>query len=353
MFTRVFGKDVNITHMIFAFSLVMVASYFGNNFRQTFISNEHTDDYEMVKKYLLNDSVMYGKNRPKIWIHSKYEVNARKWKNFMSRNSTDLNQPYLYLTIQSIINHCGEDFHICLVDDDSFEKLIPTWTTDLKMVPEPMRSRYRDKGMLELLYIYGGMIVPNSFLCVKPLIELYRTGIENKTPFMAEKQIRLPNAPQSKPFMPDMYFMGAHKEDPVIQLMIQQLNSLEGFHHFQNENEFSYKMSQWLSEQVEDQAIQLLEGQVIGIKTRIGKPVLLDDLMSDEYLDFDDSHFYGIYIPAKELLSRPKFQYFAILPVEDVLKTDCIIAKYFKVSIVSGTVTFHKKKSVLMSTETQ
>ena len=345
-----FGKKVNITHMLFVFSLVMVASFFGNKFRQTFIDHEHKDDYEMVKKYLLNDSAMYGNNRPKIWIHSKYEVNARKWKNFMSRNSTDLNQPYLYLTIQSIINHCGEDFHICLVDDESFEKLIPAWTMDLNSVPEPMRTRYRDKGMLELLYLYGGMIVPNSFLCVKPLLELYKKGTLKKTPFMAEKQIRLPNAPQTKPFMPDMYFMGADKEDPLIQRMIQQLDYLEGSGHFQNENEFCKKMSQWCSEEVENEKIQLLEGQVLGIKTRIGKPVLIEDLMSDDYLDFDDSLFYGIYIPANELLRRPKYQFFAILPIEDVLKTDSIMTKYFKVSIVTGSDKFHKNKSPSIST---
>ena len=336
--------------MIFAFSLVMVASFFGNKFRKTFVEYEHVDDYEMVKKYLLNDSAMYGNNRPKIWIHSKYEVNARKWKNFMSRNSTDLNQPYLYLTIQSIINHCGEDFHICLVDDESFEKLIPTWTMDLSNVPEPMRKRYRDKGMLELLYLYGGMIVPNSFLCTKPLMELYTKGISYKKPFMVEKLVRLPNAPQSKPFLPDMYFMGAEKEDPVIQQMNHQISILEGSGHFQNENEFCYKMAQWCLKQVEDQTIELLEGNMIGIKTRIGKPILLEDLMSDDYLDVDESEFYGIYIPAGELLRRPKFQYFAFLPVEDVLKTDTIMTKYFKVSVVSGTDTFYKKRTSLIST---
>ena len=46
---------------------------------------------------------------------------------FHSRNTNNLNQPYLHLTIQSIIDHCSNDFHICLIDDDSFSKLIPEW----------------------------------------------------------------------------------------------------------------------------------------------------------------------------------------------------------------------------------
>ena len=142
--------SMSIPYLIVSVGLVMAVSYIGDSVRQRFTNRDHMDDYEMVKKYLLNDSPMYGKNRPKIWIHSKYEINARKWKNFMSRNTTDLNQPYLYLTIQSIINHCGDDFHICLIDDDSFMKLIPTWTIELSTVPEPMRTRYRNNAMVQI-----------------------------------------------------------------------------------------------------------------------------------------------------------------------------------------------------------
>lgn len=344
-----FPKNTSVPYMIFTIGLVMVASYYGNQFKQTFIDYENKDDYEMVKKYLLNDSAMYGRNRPKLWIHSKYEINSRKWKNFMSRNTTDLNQPYLYLTIQSVINHCGDDFHVCLIDDESFEKLIPSWTTDLSTVPEPMKSRYRTIGMLQLLYVYGGMVVPNSFLCVKPLLPIYKQGVANKTPFMGERLMRIPNLGQSKPFLPNTYFMGAKKEDHMIQRMIAQMSELEGKNHFQNENEFESKMSLWCSEQVNDQNIQLVEGYILGIKTKIGKPILIDDLMSDDYLETDTSFLHGVYIPSDELLRRPKYQYFTILPVEDVLECNNILAKYFKISMVDGVDEYYKKRSDILS----
>ena len=339
------GKKLDLTHMAFAFGLILVASFFGNRFRQAFSDSDNNDEYELVKKYLLNDSPLYGKNRPKLWIHSKYEFNARKWKNFMSRGTTDLNQPYLYLTIQSIINHCGDDFHICLVDDDSFEKLIPSWTMDLSTVPEPMRSRYRNIAMMQLLYMYGGMIVPNSFLCVKPLIELYNNSLSSGKPFVSEKHLKIPNMHQTSPFMPCIYFMGCKKDDIMVQRMITQMNTLEGSNHFQNENEFSSKMSQWLHEQVRDNEVTLIDGSCIGIKTSIGKPILLEHLMSDHYLEVNAETLYGIYIPSDELLRRPKFQYFAILPVDDVLKTDSVLAKYFKLSMVDGVDEYYKKRS--------
>ena len=81
----------NLYHYMFAFGLILVASYFGNKFKQAF--EPSNDEYELIRKYLLNDSPLYGFNKPKLWIHSKYELNARKWKSFQSRTSTDLNQP--------------------------------------------------------------------------------------------------------------------------------------------------------------------------------------------------------------------------------------------------------------------
>ena len=167
----------NMYHYAFVLGLVMIASFFGNKFKQAF---EPNDEYDLIKKYLLNESPLYGFNKPKIWVHSKNEINARKWKSFYSRNTTDLNQPYKHLTIMSIINHCGSDFNVCLIDDETFSKLIPTWDIQLSTIAEPMRSHLRELGMLQLVYFYGGMVVPNSFLCLKNLIGLYNDGINIK-----------------------------------------------------------------------------------------------------------------------------------------------------------------------------
>lgn len=343
MFDLNMFKNTSVTYVVFAVGLVAVASFFGNSFRDKIIDSETKDDYELVKKYLLNDSAMYGKNRPKLWIHSSYDLNARKWKNFMSRTSTDLNQPYLYLTIQSIINHCGDDFHICLVDDDSFEKLIPSWTMDLTNVPEPMKSRYRELAMIELLYVYGGMVVPNSFLCTKPLIDIYTQGVARKTPFIAEKIFY--KGKSSELFMPDIRFIGSSREDKTVKSLVTYLNSLIGG-HFQSETTFEGKVEKWCMSEVARQNMDLIDGQIIGIKTKIGKPILLEDLMSDQFLSTDNAILHGIYIPKEELLRRPKFQWYAILPIDQVLAADNILSKYFKLSMVDGVDEYYKKKSL-------
>jgi hypothetical protein len=339
----------NVSYYIFAFALIMVSSYVGNQFRQKFTEYDTKDDYELVKKYLLNDSPLYGYNKPKIWIHSKYEINARFWKNFQSRNTTDLNQPYLYLTIQTIINHCGDDFHICLIDDETFTKLIPTWDIDLTNTVEPMKSHYRDIGMLELVYYYGGMVLPNSFLCTRNLFDLYSDGTINKKPFVTEEINRTMNLKKEtvrRPFIPGISIMGAIKNDSTIKECIEYLKRFSQNGHFSNEMDFTGEISFWCLEKIKQDKMNLIDGSQIGIKTKQNKPILLDDLMEEEFLDIDLKKIHGILIPRDELLRRPKYQWFSILPYAEVLKTTSILSKYFKSSMVDSVNEYQKKNGI-------
>ena len=68
------------------------------------------DNYEEMRKYLLNESSLAKSKKPILWIHVPHEYNARDWLSFGSRTSFDVNQPYLYLTVRSIIKHCDQSF---------------------------------------------------------------------------------------------------------------------------------------------------------------------------------------------------------------------------------------------------
>ena len=68
------------THYLLIAGLVIVASYVGMYSKQAFSATNN--EYDMIKKYLLNDSPLYGFNKTKLWIHSKYEYNARHWESF-------------------------------------------------------------------------------------------------------------------------------------------------------------------------------------------------------------------------------------------------------------------------------
>ena len=329
-------------HYLIAIGAIGVVSYFGDKIKQGLSSNDAEN--ELIRKYLLNESPLYGMNRPKLWIHSTYEKNARQWKDFYSRNTTDLNQPYIHLTIKSIINHCGADFNICLIDDETFSKLIPTWEVNMATLSEPHKSTYREVGMLQLLYLYGGIIVPNSFICMQNLVPLLA-----EQPFVAEMVNRTCNA-SNQNFMPSTKFMGAKKGCPVIQKMLVE-NKADVNRHFTTEDKFLGNTQQWLYNEVNAGSMQLVNGKRIGTKTSRGKQILLEDLMSEDYLDLDKDA-YGIYIPAEEVLARPKYQWLAYLSSEEVLKTNAVIIKYLKSSTVDAVNEYFSEANVVKSVST-
>lgn len=304
-------------------AIILISTVAGKYIKQNFIGDENADDYRLIKKYLLNENNLYRANKPNLWIHTKYEYNARRWKSFGSRNSYDLNQPYLHLTIRSIIYHCSANFNICLIDDDSFMRLIPGWEHDLSKMAEPFRTHYRELGLLSILYEYGGMLVPNSFLCFRNLIQLYKEN-EHK-PFIAENLSRTTNVLE---YMPDFHFMGAKKKDPTVEKLVDYITSRNRFPHYTSEFDLKGDVEKWIMTRVQMQMIRLLPCSMIGAMTIKKQPIRLDNLMEEDYLELPKTAF-GIYIPADEILRRPKYQWFANLEVEEVLRGSSILSKYF------------------------
>jgi hypothetical protein len=316
-------------------SLIILSTFVGQKWKNLFASK--SDEYHMIRNYLLNDSPLYGYNKPKIWIHSKFEYNARVWKSFYSRSSTDLNQPYIHLTIQSIINHCADDFHICLIDDESFSKLIPTWNVDVFNLPEPLKHKYRELGMAELVYYYGGMVLPNSTVCLHNLHELYHNAIDGNKAFVCENMNRGENLVHHKrpTFIPHTTIYGAPKNNPAIQEYIELLKSKLQKLHYHDETEFLGEISEWCIRAVQSHKMNLVSGEVVGVKTKTQKPITIENLMEDEYLALSPKCML-IVIPEDEVLARHKYAWFAVLPSHEILNSSPIIAKYLKASIVDA-----------------
>ena len=320
----------NIPFYLMTIGLVAIASYVATRFKQSFTGED--DEYQLIRKYLLNDSPLQGKNRPKLWIHTPYELNARQWKSFGSRTSTDLNEPYLEVLIQSIINHCSNDFHICLIDDSTFSKLIPSWDVDLPTVAEPMRSRIRELGEAELLHLYGGIWLPSSFLCMRSLKGLYdatqlglpQIGELNNTYVRSEKL--------SYPFTPSMEIMVARKGCPTMRELAKFLKTwCVKNSHFESQSEFQGTASQWCKNAIQDNKMTLIRGEQLGIKTiKSKKPLLLEDWMEEAELDVDPAAW-GIYVDNKEVLRRNKYNWLAGISIDELYgKSNAVFVRCMK-----------------------
>ena len=328
-------SQANMSHYLIAIGLIIIASFFGKRIKNAFDTTDK-DEYELIRKYLLNDNPLYGYDRPKLWIHSKYEYNARVWQSFGSRSSTDLNQPYIHLTVKTIINHCGNDFNICLIDDDSFSRLIPGWDVKISTLAEPLKSHQRELAMTELLYIYGGMIVPNSFICIRNIMPFYLDGIQGDRPFVCDMVNRFSNQlhdAKHRPFTGNPGFMGAPKRSGEIKDMVHYLRERNLNGHFSSEPDFAGYTSFWCNFQVSIGKMNMVDGITIGIKTAKGKPILLEDLMEENELAICPKRNYGILIPADELIKRFKYQWFAVMSSEELLQTNMIVTKYLRTAL--------------------
>jgi hypothetical protein len=83
---------------------------------------------------------------------------------------------------------------------------------------------------------------------------------------------------------------------------------------------------------VEDGKMNLIEGVEIGTKTVNEEQIILDDLMSNHYLNLYKGT-YGILIPSSELLSRLQYGWFVRSSPRQVLESDTIIGNYLLLSV--------------------
>jgi hypothetical protein len=289
---------------------------------------DNLQNYDIVRKYLLNDNALTG-GKPIIWVHVDYEINARNWLSFGSRNSKQLNQPYLYITIQSIINNCGNDFNVCLIDDESFTKLLPGWNIDIPRLANPVKTHMRSLALSKILYYYGGILVPNSYVALKNLQNIYDIGMKYNSCFVVETIDRGNTATLVESF-PNHTFMGCVKQCKIMKqfmLYLEQLNSTD----YTNESDFLGQANRWCYEQVLSNKMGMIDGKLIGCKTETNKPVYLDNLLQSSYIDFD-KNLQGIYIPSSEILRRTKYQWFARLSPEQIYTANVILSKYLLVT---------------------
>ena len=128
-------------------------------------------------------------------------------------------------------------------------------------------------------------------------------------------------------------------------------NKVDVSRHFTTEPHFLGNIQQWLYSEVNAGSINLVNGKKIGTKTSKGKQILLEDLMSENFLDLDKDS-YGIYVPAEEVLTRPKYQWLAYLSSEEVLKTNPVIIKYLKSSAVDAVNEYFSEANVQKSVST-
>jgi len=125
--------------------------------------------------------------------------------------------------------------------------------------------------------------------------------------------------------------MGSQRHNPVIKSLIQSLQALTA-QDYTSEMDFLGEANRLLFEKCQSGKMKIVGGEFLGTKDINNKPVYIDNLLGNSYIQYDEQSLYGIYIPADEILQRTKYEWFARLSPQQVLSSDAIIAKYILIT---------------------
>lgn len=288
-------------------------------------TKQHQQQDLQIQQYLLEDSSTNVE--PIIWVHVPNEQNARKWLHWGSRNTNHVNQPYLYLCLKTIMKRANGLFKVCMIDDNSFNTLLPNWVLDLNSIPEPSRNTTRTILMMQLLYKYGGVHLPLSFIALRNIDDLYTMCLKNHECFIGtsiNKHIPYNN----EDFMIDTSIMGCVKESKVMKDIIETYSHMTS-KDFTHEHILEGTLNKYIEERVRNDDMYLLQPEYLGLVDNENNPITTERLMEPKQNDYSLNHMsYGIVVPHKDIMNRTKYQWYGMLSFEDVLDVDNMISYY-------------------------
>lgn len=278
---------------------VLIILCIGYLFQLILHFEKHSDD-ELVEKYLLQQgslSLLQLGSKPKLWIPFFTDQNRAQsgnyLKSFLDRTPEpgEVQLQILQLTLRTIERHNSEQFQIVLVDDSTFSKVIPSWAKqgielNSALTSQGVKKHLRELGMLMLLYLHGGLVLPASFICTAPLKDTYDEYTENgQKPFFAESS----QGGMSAKLAPGMRVMGSAPGHYLVKEMMEHLvyqrfpttdkNHLEfpyvshvrnaADRHFEHAEAFKPIVGPFLSSKGEDgsRECNILRGELIGLCT--------------------------------------------------------------------------------------
>ena len=314
-------RNSNMLNIIVVSIMILGAAILYKRYTSKLNRTSNNVNYNDIQRFFLDESSLAKNKKPIIWIHVPYEYNARNWSSFGSRSSYDLNQPYLYLCVRSIIKCCENDFYICIIDDNSFSRLMPNWSVNMNKIGDPILGHMRTLALSKLVYKYGGINVPISFLCMGNLLEMYNKGTSGHKMFVCENA-NYHSSSVTRAFYPDCRFFGALKECPQLREFISYIERVVSSDSTA-QMDFLGDLNRWC----EENRVNIISGKEVCTKTIDDEVVLVDNLMSNQYMNFY-KNAYGMWIPMDQILKRRKFEWFARLSPEQAVTSNTIIGKY-------------------------
>ncbi len=271
-------------------------------------------EYLDINQYFYDADNLRDSKRRKLWIHIPFEKNARKWVNFGSRNSYELNLPYMTLCIKSIVDTCSEKYDIIIYDDTNIHDILTDMDIDLSKISGSLLEKYREICRMKILYEYGGIMLPPSLYLHESISKIDTED----TWYVIDSYNYQSDA--LKTMLPSTIVTGSNEKNKHLKKYIQYLEeiALKDF----GESSIHYSANYFLQNN-----IPILDGALIGLRDSANQPITLDQLMSSKELHLR-SDAIGLYMPHEELLHRKSYQWYCYLSEKEVLDAHVAFSYY-------------------------
>ena len=321
---------MNIIRTGVIFIILTTLGILFDRYKKKYWGDEELDKYSLVRKYLLNETDGFDK-KPILWVHNTHNINARSWQSYYSRNTKNINQPYIYLCIESIIKYCGKSFNVCIIDDDSFGKLLKNWEINVNELSDPIKENVRNLAFANLLHEYGGIVIPNTTVVLKDLIGLYNSKTRSSDMFVGEFVNRNITSAYSR-FFPSHKFMGCKKGSTSMKEYLQYLEMIISTDNT-NSSQIEGTVDKFLYGLVKNNKCNLICGKSLGVKNKDDEVILVDDWLQESPVNVCLCSLYCICLPGLEMLKRGKYGWFLRSNKKQLLEANADISKYLLIAL--------------------
>lgn len=304
---------------IFITVLILVLRYLYNKW--SFKQNRTIDEKILQNYFYDNIDSITMINKPNLWIYIPLEHNSRDWINFFSRTTNNLNQPYIILCLISIIEKCKNDFNIIMYND----KLLDTIEPKIKKYSKPNSDYYRDLAQMKLVYNYGGWILPMSTICLQNLSSTYWNNMRNGG--FAVVDINNTSSSKYTDYFPSGLNFSFEKHNAILKEIINKYE--KNIDLPSSQRIFNGYLQQLLYKSCYEKRINAVSPNIFGRSDKNGNAILIDDLFSTNYIDFDYNNMVALCLPYKEILKRKHFNWFARMSENQILNSNLFIHKIF------------------------
>lgn len=306
-------------YIIFGILIILLIILTQRYYNNIYLKEEKQFRNELIDidSYFYSDEYIKSSKKRKIWIHIPYEKNARKWTSFGSRNSYNLNIPYISLCIKSVIDYCGDKYDIIIIDDTTFSDILDT-DIDILKLSGALKQKYREMCLLQILHKYGGVIVPPSLYLKKSIKSIDNEKVWYVVEINNDEHVSYLDSCQST------VFSGAPMNDPELKKYID-------YYSDEIKKDFGEQGLHFNFNYLRKNNISYLDGKYIGTKDKFNNVIKLEDLMENKLILLDTNNI-GLYIPHNSLIKRKKFNWYCYLDFEQLLKCKVFISYYMVLS---------------------